>query len=171
MSNCWSCGQEVLDQGNCPHCGVDLTSQTRSINLTSLRSTPTPTPLEHVSSGGELSGSDDQAVAELPADCALLVVKRGPQAGSRFLLDSEVVTVGRASDNEIFLDDVSVSRKHARFQRTIAADGSAQFSVQDVGSLNGTYVNRNRIDSLDLTSGDEVQIGKFRLVFYPGVAR
>jgi hypothetical protein len=171
MSNCWSCGQEVLDQIKCPKCGADLASQTRTINLTTLRSTPTPVPVEHASSGGELSDSGENAVSELPADCALLVVKRGPQAGSRFLLDSEAVTVGRANDNEIFLDDVSVSRKHAVFQRTIGSDGVARFSVSDVGSLNGTYVNRNRIDSLELTSGDEVQIGKFRLVFYPGVAR
>lgn len=79
--------------------------------------------------------------------------------------------MGRASENEIFLDDVSVSRKHALFERSIDANGLAHFTVSDVGSLNGTYVNRDRIDSLELASGDEVQIGKFRLVFYPGVSR
>lgn len=168
MNRCWSCGQKVQDLFKCPKCGADLTSQTRATNLSSLR--PTPTPTEHPSPTDHFD-SDDSAVSELPTDNALLVVKRGPQAGSRFLLDSAQVTVGRASDNEIFLDDVSVSRKHALFQRSIGPDGVVHFSVTDVGSLNGTYVNRDRIDSRELTSGDEVQIGKFRLVFYPGVVR
>jgi pSer/pThr/pTyr-binding forkhead associated (FHA) protein len=152
-------------------CGADLNSQTRAINISSMRSTPTPAPTADRAVGSKYSESDDQAVSQLPADRALLVVKRGPQAGSRFLLDAELITVGRASGNEIFLDDVSVSRKHAVFQRTFDSEGRARFSVRDVGSLNGTYVNRTRIEVLDLTSGDEVQIGKFRLVFYPGVAR
>ena len=171
MAHCWSCAEEVGDLNICPKCGADLSSETRALNLTSLRSTPTPTPIEHPPSGANLSDNDGRAVSELPADCALLIVKRGPQAGSRFLLDSDHVTVGRASDNEIFLDDVSVSRKHAFFQRVSRPDGAVRFSVSDIGSLNGTYVNRNRIDSLELASGDEVQIGKFRLIFYPGVVR
>lgn len=166
MSSCWSCGEEVQDLLRCPKCGADLGSQTRAINLNSLRTTPTP-----IAHPQDLVDSDDRAVSELPGDCALLLVKRGPQAGSRFLLDSEQITVGRASDNEIFLDDVSVSRKHALFKRSIEPDRGVRFSVSDVGSLNGTYVNGNRIESVQLESGDEVQIGKFRLVFYPGVAR
>lgn len=170
MSNCGSCGQEVRDELQCPKCGADLASQTRTINLSALRTTPTPTPIAH-QAVGDLLTDDDHAVAELASDCALLVVKRGPQAGSRFLLDADLTTVGRASANEIFLDDVSVSRKHALFQRSMGPDGVVHFTVSDVGSLNGTYVNRDRIDSKELASGDEVQIGKFRLVFYPGVAR
>ncbi|MBV9370028.1 MAG: FHA domain-containing protein, partial [Frankiales bacterium] len=97
----------------------------------------------------------------LPAGTALLVVKRGPNAGSRFLLDKDVTTAGRHPESDIFLDDVTVSRRHAEFGR--AGD---TFSVRDVGSLNGTYLNRERIDDAPLSNGDEVQIGKFRLVYF-----
>ena len=79
---------------------------------------------------------------------ALLVVKRGPNAGSRFLLDRDVTTAGRHPDSDIFLDDVTVSRRHVEFRRE--SDG---FAVHDVGSLNGTYVNRERIDSALLSGG------------------
>jgi hypothetical protein len=90
---------------------------------------------------------------------ALLVVQRGPNAGSRFLLDSDVTTAGRHPNSDIFLDDVTVSRHHVEFYRR-----GNSFGVRDVGSLNGTYVNRERIDEAELGGGDEVQIGKFRLV-------
>jgi pSer/pThr/pTyr-binding forkhead associated (FHA) protein len=104
------------------------------------------------------------ADAEVPAlqpGTALLRVFQGPNAGSRFLLDGEFTSAGRHPSSEIFLDDVTVSRKHAEFRR--AADG---FLVRDVGSLNGTYVNRERVDECVLQTGDEVQIGKFRLIIY-----
>jgi pSer/pThr/pTyr-binding forkhead associated (FHA) protein len=91
------------------------------------------------------------------------VVRRGPNAGSRFLLDSDVTTVGRHADSDIFLDDVTVSRRHAEFYRQ-----GAGFVVRDVGSLNGTYVNRERIEEIALAGGDEVQVGKFRLVLLQG---
>ncbi|HEX2075953.1 MAG TPA: FHA domain-containing protein [Geodermatophilus sp.] len=103
------------------------------------------------------------AVESLPAGSALLVVKRGPNAGSRFLLDRDVTTAGRHPDSDIFLDDVTVSRRHVEFHR----EGSG-FSVHDVGSLNGTYVNREPVDVATLSGGDEVQIGKFRLVYLTG---
>lgn len=90
------------------------------------------------------------------------MVRRGPNSGSRFLLDGELTTAGRHPQSDIFLDDVTVSRRHVEFRR--GADGA--FTVSDVGSLNGTYVNRERIDSVMLSNGDEVQIGKYRLVFY-----
>ncbi|MGE9807534.1 FHA domain-containing protein [Janibacter sp. G1551] len=107
---------------------------------------------------------DEQATVDaLRPGTALLIVLRGPNTGARFLLDDAEVTSGRGPDSDIFLDDVTVSRKHAVFSR-----GDQAFSVRDVGSLNGTYVNRERIDSADLRTGDEVQIGKFRLVFYAG---
>ena len=99
----------------------------------------------------------------LPAGSALLVVKRGPNAGSRFLLDQPTTSAGRHPDSDIFLDDVTVSRRHVEFHR----EGSG-FSVRDVGSLNGTYVNREPVDQAVLANGDEVQIGKFRLVFLTG---
>ena len=108
-----------------------------------------------------LNDSDAAAVDALPAGSALLVVQRGPSAGSRFLLDIDVVSAGRHPDSEIFLDDVTVSRRHAEFRRT--PEG---YSVADVGSLNGTYVNRDRIDGVALQGGDEVQIGKYRLVYF-----
>lgn len=99
-------------------------------------------------------------VEGLPEGSALLVVKRGPNAGSRFLLDQPVTTSGRHPDSDIFLDDVTVSRRHAEFRM----EGD-KFEVVDVGSLNGTYVNREPRNSQTLTTGDEIQIGKFRLVF------
>ncbi|MCK0093545.1 glycogen accumulation regulator GarA [Rhodococcus sp. NPDC060086] len=102
-------------------------------------------------------------VEGLPAGAALLVVKRGPNAGSRFLLDQPTTSAGRHPDSDIFLDDVTVSRRHAEFRQD---DG--EFQVVDVGSLNGTYVNREPVDSAVLANGDEVQIGKFRLVFLTG---
>jgi len=102
-------------------------------------------------------------VEGLPAGSALLVVKRGPNAGSRFLLDQAVTSAGRHPDSDIFLDDVTVSRRHAEFRLE-----TSEFNVVDVGSLNGTYVNREPVDSAVLANGDEVQIGKFRLVFWTG---
>lgn len=102
-------------------------------------------------------------VEGLPVGSALLVVKRGPNAGSRFLLDQPTTSAGRHPDSDIFLDDVTVSRRHAEFR----SDGG-EFQVVDVGSLNGTYVNREPVDSATLANGDEVQIGKFRLVFLTG---
>ena len=119
-----------------------------------------------------LNESDQQAaqsdsavtgVEGLPEGQALLVVKRGPNAGSRFLLDQATTSAGRHPDSDIFLDDVTVSRRHAEFRSE-----SETFTVVDVGSLNGTYVNREPVDSASLSNGDEVQIGKFRLVFLTG---
>ena len=107
--------------------------------------------------------ADQAAIEGLPAGAGLLVVRRGPNAGSRFLLDAETTTAGRHPESDIFLDDVTVSRRHAEFKQT--PDG---FAVRDVGGLNGTYVNRERIDEVLLHRGDEVQIGKFRLVFLSG---
>ena len=115
-----------------------------------------------------LEGPDSDVVpgrvsGQLPPGMALLVVRRGPNAGARFLLDHDVTTSGRHPDSDIFLDDITVSRRHVEFHRT---EGS--YRVHDVGSLNGTYVNRDRIDRVQLTDGDEVQIGKYRLVFFAG---
>jgi pSer/pThr/pTyr-binding forkhead associated (FHA) protein len=109
-----------------------------------------------------LSSADQTAIEALPEGSALLIVQRGPNAGARFLLDGDRTTAGRRPDSDIFLDDVTVSRKHAEFVRE-----GGQFLVRDVGSLNGTYVDRDRIDSVVLKDGDEVQIGKYRLVFHP----
>jgi len=109
---------------------------------------------------GEDLYPDSASFGALPPGSALLLVMRGPNAGSRFRLDGELTTAGRHPDSDIFLDDVTVSRRHAEFYRH-----GARFTVRDVGSLNGTYVNRERIEEAELTGGDEVQIGKFRLLF------
>ncbi|WP_190815255.1 glycogen accumulation regulator GarA [Saccharopolyspora pogona] len=125
--------------------------------LSEPESTESASP-EPASASASASGVD-----ALPAGSALLVVKRGPNAGSRFLLDRETTSAGRHPDSDIFLDDVTVSRRHAEFRR----EGN-DFVVVDVGSLNGTYVNREPVDTSVLANGDEVQIGKFRLVFLTG---
>jgi len=104
----------------------------------------------------EMTASDVSAVENLPAGSAMLLVQRGPDSGARFLLDSD-----------IFLDDISVSRRHGTFARS--GEG---YTVTDLGSLNGTYVNRDRIDSeITLSGGDEVQIGKYRLIYFAGALR
>ena len=97
---------------------------------------------------------------EVPRGVRMLVVKRGSDEGVRFVLESDVTSAGRHPESDIFLDDITVSRRHAEFVRT-----DAGYNVKDVGSLNGTYVNRERIEEAVLASGDEVQIGKFKLVY------
>lgn len=115
---------------------------------------------EHV-----LTKSDLATVEGLRPGTALLVVLRGPNTGARFLLDDDEVTSGRHPESDIFLDDVTVSRKHAVFRRDPTG-----FVVSDVGSLNGTYVNRELVEEAALRTGDEVQVGKFRLVFYAALS-
>lgn len=112
-----------------------------------------------------LSQQDQTAVEALADDHALLIVHHGPNAGARFLLDVDLTVAGRSVSCDIFLDDVTVSREHAHFVRQ-----GTTFAVRDAGSLNGTYVNRERVAEATLTAGDEVQIGKYRLTFHPGSA-
>ena len=112
-----------------------------------------------------LDAEELAAVAALPSGSALLVVKRGAADGSRFLLDIDLSKAGRHPNADIFLDDVTVSRKHAEFVRS-----GRNFEVRDQASLNGTYLNGVRIDSATLSNGDEVQIGKFKLTFYSSPA-
>ncbi|HXD60748.1 MAG TPA: FHA domain-containing protein [Lacisediminihabitans sp.] len=110
---------------------------------------------------GEVSAEEQEAIAALPSGSALLVVRRGPDVGARFLLDADVTTAGRHPDADIFLDDVTVSRRHTEFLRH-----GSDFEIKDLGSLNGTYFDGVRIDTAHLSDGAEVQIGKFRLTFY-----
>lgn len=110
---------------------------------------------------GDVSAEELDAIAALPSGSALLVVRRGPNIGARFLLDGDLTTVGRHPEADIFLDDVTVSRRHAEFLR----HGTA-FQVKDLGSLNGTYFDGVRIDTALLSDRAEVQVGKFRLTFY-----
>ena len=177
MPFCNQCGHENSEGSRfCSQCGAMLPGADRPAAAPATPQTQQPTPgvtdtamltpigaePEPERTGEPLSADDAAAVGALPAGSALLIVQRGPNAGSRFLLDVDVVTAGRHPDSDIFLDDVTVSRRHVEFRR--AQDGS--FTVADVGSLNGTYVNRERIDEVPLANGDEVQIGKYRLVFY-----
>lgn len=111
--------------------------------------------------GANLSTDEAEAIAALPSGNALLVVKRGADIGARFLLDADVTVAGRHPNADIFLDDVTVSRKHSQFIRS-----GKDFEVKDLGSLNGTYFEGERTDSAKLIDGSEVQIGKFRLTFY-----
>ncbi len=121
----------------------------------------TTLPMVPVQGGPDISRPrPTQVPVALPVGMALLVVHHGPNAGARFLLDRDVIVAGRHPDADIFLDDVTVSRQHAEFRRT-----GTTYTAVDAGSLNGTYVNRQRTDSAVLRSGDEVQIGKFRLTF------
>ncbi len=108
---------------------------------------------------------DDVAVAVEadPRGAGVLVVKRGPNAGTKLVLDGGLVRAGRSPDSELFLDDITVSRRHAEFVPT-----SGSYQLRDTGSLNGTYLNRERIESAPLANGDEIQIGKFKLVFLAG---
>jgi len=103
------------------------------------------------------------SIGDLPEGLGMLVVTRGPNAGSKYVLEADVTTAGRHPDSDIFLDDITVSRRHAEFIRN-----GDSYRVRDVGSLNGTYVNRERTDDAVLAQGDEVQIGKFKLVFFAG---
>jgi FHA domain/zinc-ribbon domain len=160
---CTGCGEANPEGARfCSHCGTPLLRRPgeRAADTTSTISL----------GGGDLDAetgddldADAAAVAALPPGTALLAVRRGPNAGSRFLLDSDLTLVGRHPDSDIFLDDVTVSRRHAEFYRQ-----GGGFTVRDVGSLNGTYVNRERIEEASLNEGDEVQVGKFRLVFLLG---
>jgi len=158
---CTKCGHQNNDDSRfCARCGAELiggsndssSEQTSTISLV-------PIEGDHVEDENDLGSPQDS----LSAGTALLVVKRGPNAGSRFLLDKDVTTAGRHPESDIFLDDVTVSRRHAEFRRT-----GPGFEVRDVGSLNGTYLNRERIENTMLAGGDEVQIGKFRLVYFSG---
>jgi len=163
MPFCTRCGHEnPADARFCANCGAALQAAppageaaTSTISLAGIEALEG----EHAE---VLSPADQAAVEALPPGSALLIVQRGPGSGSRFLLDKGVITAGRHPDSDMFLDDVTVSRRHAEFRRMDAGG----FLVRDVGSLNGTYVNRDRIDETVLSGGDEVQIGKYRLVFF-----
>jgi pSer/pThr/pTyr-binding forkhead associated (FHA) protein len=148
---CRNCGHRNPEDAHfCANCGSPLQDDT-TISFTPIQVD------EDVAEEAPLPQS------ELERGQALLVVQRGPNAGSKFLVDKDLTTAGRHPESDIFLDDVTVSRRHAEFHRR---DGS--FFVRDVGSLNGTYVNRQRVDEAELANGDELQIGKFKLTFYTG---
>jgi pSer/pThr/pTyr-binding forkhead associated (FHA) protein len=110
---------------------------------------------------GEIRPVNSEEISAAFNGVAKLVVRRGAQEGMTFPLQTdEIMTIGRSSDSKIFLDDVTVSRKHAAIAFEVA-----EWVITDSGSLNGTYVNKQRVSSVMLNNGDELQIGKFRFVF------
>ncbi len=148
---CNNCGHaNPVDANFCSSCGSSLA--------------PGPdTTVSFVPQEPSGEPGDDEfnvGVAELAGGNGVLVVKRGPDVGAKYVLDHDVTRVGRHPESDILLDDITVSRRHAEFLRN-----GPGYVVKDVGSLNGTYVNRERIDEVKLTSGDEVQVGKFKLLF------
>ena len=153
---CNRCGHRNPEGSNfCSSCGAVLE---RLSNGDPAVTTITLAPVE---ASGEVGEEEVTiSITDAPAGVGLLVVKRGPNAGSRFALAEDKTTIGRHPDSDIFLDDVTVSRRHAE-----VIQASGRFTVTDAGSLNGTYLNRERIEKAEMHSGDELQIGKFRLVF------
>jgi NMD protein affecting ribosome stability and mRNA decay len=150
---CHNCGHRNPAGVNfCSSCGSALPSE----------ASETTVSLQAVDDHGE-TGEEEPAVTlvEVPHGVGVLVVKRGPNVGVRYLLDREITRAGRHPESDIFLDDITVSRRHAELERQ--PDG--KIVIRDVGSLNGTYVNRERIEEQVLSAGDEVQIGKFKLVY------
>ncbi|ALG28635.1 MULTISPECIES: FHA domain-containing protein [Glutamicibacter] len=133
-------------------------SETTNIALPSMNKASEPSVIY------TLSEDEKNAVRALPSGSALLIAHSGPNKGARFLLDTDESIAGRHPNADIFLDDVTVSRRHAKFTRN-----GESFLLSDIGSLNGTYINGDRIDEIQLSSGVQVQIGKFRLNFYQSV--
>ncbi len=154
---CSQCGDKLPGGANfCPSCGTP--SRTEDPPVPGGPSPETTTAAIDIGTFDAHAEVGD--LPELAPGTGMLVVVRGPNAGSRFLLDREVTTIGRHPDSHIFLDDVTVSRRHAEIRR----DGR-DLSADDLGSLNGTYVNGERVEGRILGSGDEVQVGRFKLMF------
>lgn len=157
MVDCPACGhQNGVGSNFCSQCGEKLTrlgDTTRTIPVVVEDSSSRPR--------SEVSTEVQRAIEDLPPNNALLMVERGPDTGARYLLDTDKSTAGRHPRSDIFLDDITVSRHHCSFIRT-----DSGFAIEDLGSLNGTYVNRVLVDqTTPLRQGDEVQIGKFRMIF------
>ena len=145
---CTRCGHKNPDGASfCASCGNSLQ------------------PLEEQTMAITVAPEDEEgpSLEELGPDQALLVIKGGPTAGSTVLVDKDITRLGRSPDSDVFLNDITVSRRHAEISR----EGKG-FVIKDAGSLNGTYVNRQRVDETQLANGDELQIGKFKLTFYVG---
>jgi FHA domain/zinc-ribbon domain len=155
MIYCTNCGHRNPDGSNfCASCGFALKDAGTSDTTVSFL----PTELE-----ADAEEEVHVSAEELAGGRGVLIVKRGPNAGSKFFIDSDTTNIGRHPKSDIFLDDITVSRRHAEIVRA-----DERFRLQDVGSLNGTYVNRERVEEGELQTGDEIQIGKFKLVFLTG---
>lgn len=168
MAKCPACG-ELTAAGDrfCAHCGAPLAGarpdwMEHTGSITSVVHTAGPTS----TGSGALSHFGSGERTDMPSGTAMLVVMRGPGEGSEFELGGkDLVTIGRAQESDVFLDDVTVSRRHAEIRH-----GATGWSIRDAGSLNGTYVNREIVDDRQLQPGDEIQIGKFRFAFLVGIA-
>jgi pSer/pThr/pTyr-binding forkhead associated (FHA) protein len=173
MPYCSQCGSQNSDSARfCSQCGTPLAPATEPEveqvpdDATATITFGVPAKAAESDERTSLNAADAAAVDALPSGSALLVVQRGPGAGSRYLLDTDLSTVGRHPESDIFLDDITVSRRHVEFRRE-----DDNFRVHDVGSLNGTYLNGDRVDDAELQNGDEVRIGKFRLIFFASDAK
>ncbi len=148
---CHNCGHRNPEGVNfCSSCGHSLLADGDDATITL-----------HPTDDGEAEDQLEVPLVEVPHGAGVLVVTRGPNIGARYLLGENVVRAGRHPESEIFLDDITVSRRHVE----ITPNHDGGYSLRDVGSLNGTYVNRERIEETQLSPGDEVQIGKFKLVY------
>ena len=147
---CPECGFQNLESANyCSRCGARLVTEAEADDSTM------------TFSAEEIEEDGGVGLEELGVEGPTLVVRSGGgRAGEQFPLERTQTTIGRTPDCDIFLDDVTVSRRHA-----IVAKGAETFTLEDLGSLNGTFLNRHRIEQADLENGDEVQIGKYRLIF------
>jgi pSer/pThr/pTyr-binding forkhead associated (FHA) protein len=151
--SCPQCGhRNPMGSRFCSSCGAGLDGGEANTTMSSV-TVPTDNAAEEVVVD----------LDELPAGVGMLVVTRGPNSGSRYALDQPLVTAGRHPDSMIFLDDITVSRRHAEVRQV-----EGGYQVADVGSLNGTYLNRERVETASLNDGDELQIGTFKLLFLAG---
>jgi len=156
MITCPACGYEMEDGARfCSRCGEKI----GSVESTSIMPT-----IDDQTLNNELDTNDIAAIDALPIGSALLVVLKGPGSGARFLLNQDRTVAGRGPQSDIFLDDITVSRSHASFVKE-----QGTFMIEDMGSLNGTYVNRKLLkEPLLLKNGDEVQVGKYKMVYFLG---
>jgi len=144
----------------CPQCGArnaDDAGRCSSCNTTLITDSDRTQALSRADIFGP--DSDDGTTLGTHA-AATLMVRTGPQAGDRFTLSGTPTRLGRHPDSDVSLDDISVSRRHAEIERH-----GVEYVLRDVGSLNGTYVNQRRVDSVVLQQGDEILVGRFRLLF------
>jgi pSer/pThr/pTyr-binding forkhead associated (FHA) protein len=143
---CTNCGHNNSDDARfCARCGAGLE-----------RSDDTTMSMPVVNEPDDMPSLDELAPGQ-----GLLVIRSGPAAGSTVLIEKDLIRAGRSPDSDVFLDDITVSRRHAEITRE-----GGRFTIKDAGSLNGTYVNRQRVDATELASGDELQVGRFKLIFY-----
>lgn len=158
---CIQCGHRLPDDARfCPSCGTPVSDDAREAAAEAQAAQGSEDTTASIEVGMLDQHASLDELPELEPGTGMLVVVRGPNAGSRFLLDRDETTIGRHPESHIFLDDVTVSRRHADILR----DG-AQLSVHDRGSLNGTYVNGDRVDERHLRTGDELQVGRFKLMY------